>query len=283
MPQTHRKSMEQPEQVRRFTNGKIELITIGETMVGRAQFEPGWRWSKDVQPIVGTRSCELRHIGYCLSGRLHVLDDGGTETEIGPGDVYEITPGHDAWVPGDVPYDGIEFASSRTFGESPDEPADRVLATILFTDIVESTRQLSEMGDRRWRNLLLDHNVEMRRQIDAFRGREVTTTGDGFVALFDSAARGVRCAAAMTAAARSLGLEIRTGLHTGEVEHVGDNVRGVAVHVAARIMALAGAGEVYVSWTTADLLSGSKLVIESRGLHELKGIEMPREVFRVVV
>jgi class 3 adenylate cyclase len=215
-------------------------------MVGHAQFEPGWRWSTDVKHIVGTEWCEIRHIGYCLGGRLHVLDENGAESEIGPGDVYEIVPGHDAWVVGDELFEGVEFASSRQFGESANEPADRVVATILFTDIVDSTRHLSDMGDLRWRNVLLEHNKEMRRQLDGFRGREIDTTGDGFVALFDSAARAARCARSMTHAVEPLGLEIRAGLHTGEVEKVGGNVRGVAVHVAARVMSLAGAGGRFV-------------------------------------
>ena len=281
MPQSQRKPLAAPEQVRQFGKGRVELVAIGETVVGHARFEPGWRWSVDVAPIAGTESCEFRHIGYCMSGQLHVRDEVGTETEIGPGDVYEITPRHDAWVVGEEAFEGLEFASSRTFGESSDEPIARVLGTILFTDIVDSTRTLSEMGDRRWRNLLLEHNREMRRQIDAFRGREVNTTGDGFVAIFDSAARAVRCASAMVAAVGNLGVQIRTGLHTGEVERVGGNIRGVAVHVAARVMALAGPDDVLVSATTADLLSGSGLVLDSIGSHELKGVTGAREIFRL--
>jgi class 3 adenylate cyclase len=281
VPQTQRKPLASPEQVRPLGKGRVDLVGIGETMVGHAQFEPGWRWSTDVKHIVGTEWCEIRHIGYCLGGRLHVLDENGAESEIGPGDVYEIVPGHDAWVVGEELFEGVEFASSRQFGESANEPADRVVATILFTDIVDSTRHLSDMGDLRWRNVLLEHNKEMRRQLDGFRGREIDTTGDGFVALFDSAARAARCARSMTHAVEPLGLEIRAGLHTGEVEKVGGNVRGVAVHVAARVMSLAGAGEVAVSSTTADLLSGSGLELESIGRHELKGVPGDREIFRL--
>ena len=282
MPQSRRKPIDAPEQVRQLGAGRIDLVAMGETIVGHALFEPGWRWSKDVAPIAGTETCAVRHLGYCLGGRLHVLDEGGTETEIGPGDVYEITPGHDAWVVGADAFEGLEFASSRVFGEAADEQADRVLATILFTDIVDSTRALSEMGDRAWRNLLIEHNAEMRRQINSFRGREVDTTGDGFLALFDSAARGVRCASAMAKAVQRLGIEIRAGLHTGEVERTGGNARGVAVHIAARVMGLAAPGEVLVSATTADLLSGSGLVLESAGSHDLKGVTGAREVFRLL-
>ena len=279
MTQTQRKSLDSPEQVRRLGKGRLELIGLGETMVGHATFEVGWRWSTDVKPIVNTEWCESRHIGYCVGGSLHGVDESGAEFEIVPGDVYEIVPGHDAWVAGDTPFEAIEFYSSRQFGESPDEPTDRVVATILFTDIVDSTKRLSELGDRRWRNLLIEHNREMRRQLDSFHGREIEMTGDGLLAIFDSAGRAARCARSMTAAVRQLDLEIRAGIHTGEVEKVGGLVRGVAVHVAARVMALAGASEVLVSSTTADLLAGSGLLLESRGRHELKGVAGDRELF----
>ena len=130
--------------------------------------------------------------------------------------------------------------------------------------------------------MLLDHNDALRGELDRFRGREIVTTGDGFLALFDSAARAARCAAAMTEAVRPLGIEIRAGLHTGEVNLTGGNARGVAVHAAARVAALAGAGEVLVSGTTRDLLDGSGLHFEDRGAHELKGLEGVRQVYAVV-
>jgi class 3 adenylate cyclase len=130
--------------------------------------------------------------------------------------------------------------------------------------------------------VLLAHNDALRGELDRFRGREIVTTGDGFLALFDSAARAVRCAAAMTDAVRPLGVEIRAGLHTGEVNMAGGNARGVAVHAAARLAALAGPGEVLVSGTTRDLLDGSNLRLEDRGTHELKGLEGFRQVYALV-
>ena len=138
------------------------------------------------------------------------------------------------------------------------------------------------MGDAEWRRILLDHNDRIRGVIDAFRGREIGTTGDGFLALFDGAARAVRCAAAIAPAVAALGLGVRAGIHTGEVALVGGQARGIAVHTAARVAALAGAGEVLVSGTTHDLLDGSGLHFDDRGAHELKGLDGPRPIFALV-
>jgi class 3 adenylate cyclase len=156
------------------------------------------------------------------------------------------------------------------------------VASILFSDIVDSTSKLETLGDARWRDLLLEHNRLIRAQLNMHRGREVATTGDGFLAVFDGATRAARCGAAMAAAVRELGIAIRVGIHTGEVEFVGQDARGVAVHAAARVMSLAGPGEVLVSSTTADLLEGSGLELVEAGTHELKGLTGPRRLFRVV-
>jgi class 3 adenylate cyclase len=282
MSHAQRKSLRKPEEVRRFPYGSISLVSIGETVITVFRLEPGWRWSEHVAPIVGTRSCQHRHVGVMQSGTLHVETDDGITIEIGPDDAYEIPPGHDAWVVGDEPLVNIEFTSGRVFAQPLEATGDRTLATLLFTDIIGSTTMLERLGDRAWRDLLLAHNVCLREQIDHFRGHEVHTTGDGFLARFDGAARAVRCGLAMARAADALGIAIRVGVHTGEVEIVGGDVRGLAVHAAARVMALAGAGEVFVSATTRDLLSGSGIVTESRGVHELKGLSGPREVFGVL-
>ena len=209
------------------------------------------------------------------------MSDGQT-LEIGPGSVYEIPPDHDAWVVGDPPWETIEWTSARAVGIAPDDPGDRVLATVVFTDIVDSTATLERLGDAAWRDLLLAHNARLREVLDRFRGREVTTTGDGFLAVFDSPSRAVRAAAAMSQAAGELGLPIRVGVHTGEIELIGGDIRGVAVHAAARVLSLAGAGEVLVSSTTRDLLEGSGAILEDAGEHELKGLSGRRKVFRVV-
>jgi class 3 adenylate cyclase len=165
-------------------------------------------------------------------------------------------------------------------GVRPPEESDRVLATILFTDIVQSTQRLAELGDQRWRSLLAAHDRAARHELERFRGREIETTGDGFLAIFDGPARAVRCAAAIRDAMRPLGLEIRAGLHTGEVALVDDHVRGIAVHIGARIAALAGSGEILVSATVKDLVIGSGISFEDRGLHVLKGVPEEWRVYR---
>ena len=253
-------------------------MNLDETSVARFTWEPGWRWSKDVAPVVRTSSCQNRHVGYVISGRLHVQMDDGTELEIRAGDAFEIPPGHDAWVVGDEVWDTVEFTSAAIFGLTPDEN-ESVLATILFTDIVDSTAMLSRIGDAAWRRLLLQHNQVMRTELDRYRGREMGTTGDGFLALFDGAARAVRCASAMIAAVGALELPIRAGLHTGEVAITGGQARGLAVHAAARVSALAGPGEILVSSTTRDLLDGSGLSFVSRGDHQLKGLAGARTIY----
>jgi class 3 adenylate cyclase len=159
--------------------------------------------------------------------------------------------------------------------------ADRVLATVLFTDIVGSTEKAAAIGDRRWRNLLDTHHATIRRNLGRFRGHEVKTTGDGILATFDGPARGVRCACTIADEIRPLGVEVRAGLHTGECEMIGDDVGGIAVHIGARVAALAGAGEVLVSSTVKDLVAGSGLRFGDRGSQSLKGVPGEWHIFAV--
>ena len=153
------------------------------------------------------------------------------------------------------------------------DPSETMLATVVFTDLVGSTARAQEMGDERWGRLLGEHENAARRELAAFAGREIKTTGDGFLATFDSPARAVRCARAIRDATRRLGMETRAGIHTGECEFSGGDVAGIAVHLASRVLAAAGSGEVLVSGTVRDLLLGSGLTFEGRGRHQLKGIE----------
>lgn len=279
MPRLQRKSLSNPDEVRRFHLGAVDIVNLDETVLGRFALEPGWRWSADVRPIAGTPWCQHRHIGYAMTGHLHVVMDDGTEVDIAAGDAYEIPPGHDAWVVGDVTYTAIEAGSVRTFAMCPTDPERSVLATALFTDIVDSTAMLARLGDAAWRRLLLEHNDRLRAEIDRFRGREITTTGDGFLAIFDGAARAVRCAAAMGSAVKDLGISIRAGLHTGEVTLAGGTARGLAIHVAARVAALAGPNEVFVTSTTHDSVDGSGLEFVEEGARELKGLKGPRAIY----
>jgi class 3 adenylate cyclase len=156
---------------------------------------------------------------------------------------------------------------------------DRVLATVMFTDIVGSTRHASELGDRRWRVVLDQHDEIVRREIARFRGREVKSLGDGFLATFDGPARAVRCANSISGAVRPLGMEVRSGVHTGEIEVHGDDIAGLAVHISARVAAAAGAGQVLVSSTVRDLVAGSGLTFQDEGLRALKGIDEPFRLF----
>ena len=257
------------------------MLTLDESPVGRATYEPGWRWTSDMPTIAGTATCQLHHLGYAISGVMHVVMDDGQEISISPESIYEIPAGHDAWVVGDEPWVTVEWTSARSFGVAPEGPDERVVATVLFTDIVDSTATMQRVGDSAWHELLSTHNRVIRDELNQFRGREVATTGDGFLAVFDGATRAVRCGVAMARSAGKLGLAIRVGVHTGEVEFVGSNARGVVVHTAARVMSLAGGGEVLVSSTTRDLLEGSGMNLQDAGVHELKGLVGERRLFRV--
>jgi class 3 adenylate cyclase len=279
MARLQRKHLAEPDEVRSFPHGRVEIFEMDDVVVGRTVFEPGWRWSKDVKPIAGTDQCMYHHMGYVISGTIHVRMQDGIEMEIGPDHAFEIPAGHDAWVDGDEPWVTVDFAGMRSFARPVVGSGERILATLVFTDIVGSTAIASRIGDAPWRELLAQHNERTRWELDRFRGREITTTGDGFLAIFDGAERAVRCAQSICRVSENLGLPTRAAVHTGEVELVPGNVRGVAVHVAARLLALGGSGDVVASSTTRELLAGSDLTFEDRGTHELKGLEGTRAVF----
>jgi class 3 adenylate cyclase len=182
------------------------------------------------------------------------------------------------WFLGDVDAIFDELQEFLT-GARRNAAVDRMLATVLFTDIVDSTRRVAELGDRRWRELLREHDALVRRELERFRGREVKTVGDGFLATFDGPARAVTGAAAIRDAVQPLGIEVRAGLHTGECEVIGEDIAGVAVNIAARISDLAGPSEVLVSRTVTDLVYGSGIEFEDRGQAELKGIPETWQLF----
>jgi class 3 adenylate cyclase len=274
-----RKNLSRPDDVRTFPGGHTEIFNLGDTVVGRQTFEAGWRWSTDVQPVVGTAWCEVFHQGVVISGRLRVAMSDGPELELGPGDLFEVPPGHDAWVLGDEAFVSVDFAGRRYFAAAESSGGNQTVATVLFTDIVDSTQTAARLGDAAWRGLIAEHNVRARRQIDKFRGREIKTTGDGLLVVFDSPAAGVRAGAGIVEAVVGMGLELRVGLHSGEVELTASDVRGIAVHTAARVMAAAGPGEVLVSRMTRDLAVGSGLTFEPRGPHSLKGLAEPVELY----
>lgn len=198
-----------------------------------------------------------------------------------PGARYAESPGAEHWPwLSDAESDLGEIEEFLTGARRHYEP-DRVLATVLFTDIVGSTEQAAKLGDHRWRAVLDNHDRLVRRELNRFRGREVKTTGDGFLATFDGPARGIRCAAAIRDGMAPMGLEVRSGLHTGEVELRDDDVGGMAVHIGARVVAAAGPGEVLVSSTVKDLVVGAGIGFADRGEHELKGVPGEWRLFTV--
>lgn len=274
------KRFDEPDEVLSLPLLDAQIVVLGEVHVGRFVHHPGWRWSEHVKPTVGTPLCEHHHQGVVLSGELEfTMADGVTRRAIA-GEAYDVPPGHDGRVVGDEPVIAIEFTGVRSWGKPP-ETGERVLATLVVTDIVGSTAKATELGDARWKALLGRHSDRVRVELDRFRGIEVATTGDGFVAIFDGPTRAARCAAALTRAAEVDGLQIRVGVHTGEIERDASNVRGVAVHATARIAALAGPGEVLVSAASAALLEGSGVALEDAGEHELKGLAGARRLYRV--
>jgi class 3 adenylate cyclase/pimeloyl-ACP methyl ester carboxylesterase len=213
---------------------------------------------------------------------VHRPDQKAVNGEVGrcvaeqiPTATYLELPGRDLWpfLEGSTEMaDAVVGFLKETANAAPEEESERVLVTVLFTDIAGATERAAQLGDVRWRELLANHHRVVRQQLARFRGREVDTAGDGFLASFDGPARGIRCATAITEQVRSLGLDVRAGLHTGECELVDGKVAGIAVHIGARVAAQAAAGEVLVSSTVRDLVAGSGVRFEDRGEHELKGV-----------
>jgi len=249
-------------------SGRMERSAASPAMVGRI-FEMFLDIDvRDILPTVHVPALVLHRHGDRVVNRR-----AGRELASRiPGARYVELPGidHVPWA-GDSEAVLGEIEEFLTGARSAPEP-DRVLATVMFTDIVGSTERAAALGDARWRELLSAHLAAVRRELAQFRGREVKTLGDGSLATFDGPARAIRCGQAIADAARSAGLEVRIGLHCGEVELMGDDVGGIAVHIAARIAALAGPGEVLVSGTVKDLVAGSGIPFEDRGERPLKGI-----------
>jgi len=230
-----------------------------------------------VLPVIGVPTLVIHRTGD------QDIDVGGARWMAGriPGAKYVELPG-----PDHLPFVGdqdaiIDEVEEFLTGSRGAAEQNRVLATVMFTDIVASTERAQEGGDRAWRQLLERHHALVRMELERFRGHEIDTAGDGFLAAFDGPARAIRCACAIRDAVRGIGLELRAGLHTGECEVLGDKLAGVAVHIGARVAAKAGAGEVLVSSTVRDLVAGSGLEFEDRGAQELKGIPGAWRLFAV--
>lgn len=282
MPRLQARSFATSEDVREMPAIRIVSVALDDATIGHCTFDPGWRWSTHLASVLGVPTCPMRHLGYSISGAVHVEMEDGQTLDIGPDAAFDIPPGHDKWVVGDEPWVAIEWgASPRALEAALADSGTRSLATVLFTDIVDSTATLRRIGDAAWRDLLAAYNGRLREQLNIFRGREIKTTGDGILAVFDSPTRAAECALRLVALAPALDIEIRAGLHTGEIEVVGDDVRGIAVHTAARVLAAAGPGAVYASAATAALLEGSGVAALDAGLHDLKGLGGPRQLYRL--
>ena len=229
------KSLDDPDETVRLPGLIEQVVEIGGFVVGLETCDPGWRWSTDVKPVVGGGWCEAHHVGVTLSGRWGATLKDGSAIEYGPNDVFDLPAGHDSWTIGDEPCVTLNWTGLRTFFATKALLPERFLATILFTDIVESTAKASQLGDIAWVEVLSHHEHSVREAIERARGRQVKTTGDGVLAIFDGPATALRCAAEIRRAGTDQGLHIRGGVHVGEVESSGEDIRGIAVHEAARV------------------------------------------------
>lgn len=274
------KSLRSPDEVLRLPGMTEELVDLGDLTVGRVVHEPGWRWSGYVREVVGGQWCQARHVGVVLSGELGFLMESRSEYTVRPFDAYDIPPGHDGYVIGDEPAVVLEWAGLRTVaGRHRTGATNRIVATLLFTDLVDSTSIAGTMGDVAWRERLAGHILACREVVERFGGTVVTTTGDGLLATFNAPAVALPCAAEIHRRSRADGLEVRAGIHVGEVDVVGSSVRGIAVHEAARVMAKAAPGEILTSEVTRNLANAAGFAFEDRGLHALKGIDGERRLF----
>ena len=232
---------------------------------------------RDILPTIRIPTLVLHRLG----DRPVNIEQGRYLAERIPGAKFVELSGDDhLWWVGDSEAI-VDRIQTFVTGEQPPVEIDRVLATVLFTDIVDSTKQTAEMGDSRWKDLLDTHNTVVRKEIDRFRGRAVRSTGDGYLAVFDGPGRAIQCGTAVSRVLRQLGIEIRTGVHTGEIDVMGKDVGGIAVNIAARVLAKAASNEVWVSRTVKDLVVGSGFEFTEKGTHSLKGVPGEWDLFSV--
>jgi class 3 adenylate cyclase len=234
----------------------------------------------DVRPVLSTIAVPTLVV-HSVGDTMITVEHGRYLAENIAGARFLEIPGEDHLTIRDSepgPFDDIEEFLT---GHRPEPNLDRILKTVLFTDIVASTQRAAEIGDERWQAILDEHDRLLRAEISRFRGTEIKTTGDGFLAAFDGPARAVQCAVAATGSVRRIGVELRTGVHTGECVQRGEDLGGIAVHIGARIAARAAPGQVLVSRTVVDLVAGSGLAFEDRGEHELKGVPGPWQLYAV--
>jgi class 3 adenylate cyclase len=275
------RNLDEPEAVVSHPLATTNQVRLAQTVVSRHVLQPGWNWEEHARPTVGTRSCELFHRGVVLSGQMGIRMDEGEELVVGPNQVFDLPPGHVTWVEGDDELVMVDWAGGAGFDPQFGGEA-RAMTTILFTDIVDSTARASEAGDASWKRTVTMHDDVVRNVLPEFGGRAIETAGDSFLVAFDNVESAIRCGLSLVPALAAIQLPIRVGIHSGEVVRSQDQVRGLAVHAAARIVDQAGAGEVLVSSTTRDLAEGANgLTFESRGQFRLKGLNREYELFSV--
>ncbi len=274
------KTLEKPDHSREFPSGRGAVVRLGSMVVGRATLRPGWRWSTSIKLAVGTETCEVHHFHVVLAGRIAFQMNGAAPQTFGPGNVIDVPPGHDAWVVGDEDAVILDISgNSADFGLPV--PQARAVITMLMSDIVSSTSTLVSVGDAAWKRTLVEHDRTIRRQFDRFQGREVKTTGDGFLATFQSAGAALHASLAIRDAARAVGVDLRIGVHTGEVEVLPDDVRGAAVHATARVMSTAEPSEILTTVVTRSLAEGAPLRFTDRGFHDLRGFQHSMQLYAV--
>jgi class 3 adenylate cyclase len=259
--------------------GKLERYSVSPGAIPAALRLMGDNDVREVLSLIGVPTLVMRRRDEAWVDRRHatfVVDN------VPDAKLVEL-PGTDALVLGGDTKPIVDAIEEFVTGTRRSYSLDRVLASVLFTDIVDSTRRAAELGDARWLELLDAHKLFVRSQLARFGGREVKTMGDGFLATFDGPARAVRCAIAIAEGSRDEGVEVRAGVHTGECDFTGGDVGGIAVHIASRVMGHAGPGEVVVSRTVVDLVAGSQLAFDERGTHELKGVPGQWQLYAAAV
>jgi class 3 adenylate cyclase len=278
MGRIQHKSIHAPDEIRDLPMLTLKLVRLSSLTIGHGTVQPGWRWSTHMRVETDEPLCQIHHVQLLLSGRFAIQMEDGEYAEIEPFEVFDVPPGHDVWVLGDEPVEVVDFLGNI---EQLGRPAskDRIVTTLLMTDIVDSTATASRLGDTTWKQKLGEHNRLVRGRLERYLGKEVNTTGDGFLAMFASTVAAIRCAVSIRDATARMELPVRIGIHTGEVELLPGDIGGLAVHAAARVMALGGASEIMVSSSTRGLVEDGDLRFESRGVHQLKGLPAPLEVF----
>jgi class 3 adenylate cyclase len=281
MGRVQHKSFDKPDEVRELPFMSLSLLQVGSLAVGLGRVEPGFRWSTHMRKATDERLCQIHHTQMLLSGRFAVQMDDGEYVEIEPNEVFDVPPGHDAWVLGDEPAVILDFLGNVDQMGLPASHG-RIVTTLLMSDIVDSTATASRLGDVAWKQRLGEHNRVVRTRLERYPAEEVNTTGDGFLAMFASARGAIDCAASIREATDAIGLPVRIGVHTGEVELLPGDIGGVAVHVAARVMSLGGPSEIMVSAGARGLVEDGGHHFASTGKHQLKGVASPIEVFALV-